>query len=239
MAKRSKKTTPKKTAKKNATKSTQKDPRAWEKGLTLCQIASRITWKLKGDLKNLQKAYLRVAGQLVRVRDERLWAEMINPRHPDIEDYAQKRLGLKKTSLYRYLLAYDWVSKNHPEWLDPDFKDTIPDMADIIDLVWIDKELKKDDLAEKKKEALTDLKEKAEAGDLKKGELGKLLRQRNRSQSDYAKSILTELRSLRKRAAQRNALSSEAMTQFDVLIGTVAKNVSVSSVDFGYPSAFA
>ncbi len=36
MAKRSKKSTPKKSG-------TEKDPKAWEKGLTPCQIASRIT----------------------------------------------------------------------------------------------------------------------------------------------------------------------------------------------------
>jgi len=105
MAKRSRKST----AKKSATKSSAKDPKAWEKGLTLCQIASRLTWKLKGELKRLQKSYLRVAEQLARVRDERLWAEMKNPKHPDIEDYAQKRLGLKRASLYRYLTAWDWV----------------------------------------------------------------------------------------------------------------------------------
>jgi hypothetical protein len=216
MAKRSRKTTAK-----SATKSSTKDPRAWEKGLTLCQIASRLTWKLKGELKRLQKSYLRVAEQLVRVRDERLWAAMKNPTHPDIEDYAQKRLGLKKTSLYRYLLAYDWVSKNHPAWLKTGCKETIPDMADIIDLIWIDKELKKEDLADKKKEALADLQKKAEAGKLRKGELGKLRKKVNRSSDESLKSVLSELRSLRE-VVNRLAVKPDGLiADLDHAIGLV------------------
>jgi hypothetical protein len=203
----------------------EKDPRAWEKGLTLCQIATRITGKLKGDLKNLQKAYLRVAEQLARVRDERLWAAMINPTHPDIEDYAQKRLGLKRASLYRYLTAWDWVSKNHREWLTTGFDGTIPDMADIIDLVWIDKELKKGDLADKKKEALAALQKKAEAGKLKSGELGKLRRKVNRSAEESVRAILADLRSLRRRAEQANTLSTKVIGSFDALIGLVESEI--------------
>jgi hypothetical protein len=221
MAKRS----PKNTAKKSAAKSPAKDPKAWEKGLTPCQIASRITWKLKGDLKNLQKSYLRVAGQLVRVRDERLWAEMKNPKHPDIEDYAQKRLGLKRSSLYRYLTAYDWVLKNHPEWLKTGFTGTIPDITDILDMNWIDKELKKDDLADTKKEALADLKEKAEAGQLKKGELGTLRKKVNRSAEESVKSIASGLRSLRERAVQGHTLSAATITSFDALIDLVESQI--------------
>jgi len=64
-------------------------------------------------------------------------------------------------------------------------------MADIIDMIWIDKELKKDDLAETKKEALAGLKEKAESGDLRSGELGKLRKKVNRSSDDSLKSVLT------------------------------------------------
>jgi hypothetical protein len=214
MAKRNKQSTAKKSA-------TKKDPRAWEKGLTLCQVASRLTWKLKGELKRLQKSYLRVAEQLARVRDERLWAEMKNPVHPDIEDYAQKRLGLKRASLYRYLTAWDWVSKNHPEWLKAGYKDTIPDMTDILDLIWIDKELKKGDLAETKKEALTKLQKKAEAGDLKKGELGKLRKKVNRSSDDGLKSVLSELRSLRE-VVNRLAVKPDGLVaDLDHAIGLV------------------
>ena len=216
-----------------AKKSTQKDPKAWEKGLTLCQIASRLTWKLKGELKRLQKSYLRVAEQLARVRDERLWAAMKNPTHPDIEDYAQKRLGLKRASLYRYLTAWDWVSKNHPAWLKTGCKETIPDMADILDMIWIDKELKKDDLADQKKEALVKLQEKAEAGELKKGELGRLRKKVNRSAEQSVRSILVGLRSLRRRAALGNTLSAKSMAGFDTLISLVESEIPprVASID--------
>jgi hypothetical protein len=221
MAKRSQK----KTAKKSAPKSAAKDPRAWEKGLTLCQIASRLTWKLKGELKRLQKSYLRVAEQLVRVRDERLWAEMKNPKHPNIEDYAQKRLGLKRSSLYRYLTAYDWVSKNHSEWLKTGFTGTIPDMTDILDMIWIDKELNAEDLAETKKEALAELLEKAEDGQLKKGELGRLRKKVNRSAEESVKSIASGLRSLRERAVQGHTLSAATITSFDALIDLVVSQI--------------
>lgn len=208
------------------------DPKAWEKGLTLCQIATRLTWKLKGDLKNLQKSYLRAAGQLARVRDERLWAEMKNPRHPDIEDYALKRLGLKRASLYRYLAAWDWVSKSHPEWLAPGFKGTIPDMADILDLIWIDKELKRSNLSEKKSTALTNLQKKAEAGQLKKGELGKLRKQVNRNAEESVKSILSDLRSLRRRADQAHTLSDKVLSAFDALIDLVESEIPPSVAGF-------
>jgi hypothetical protein len=167
------------------------------------------------------------------VRDERLWAAMINPKHPDIEDYAQKRLGLKKTSLYRYLLAYDWVSKNHPAWLKTGCTETIPDMADIIDMIWIDKELKKDDLAEKKKAALTDLQKKAEAGKLRKGELGKLRKKVNRSAEESVRAILADLRSLRRRAEQANTLSAKVITSFDTLISQVESEIPPSVAGLG------
>jgi hypothetical protein len=224
MAKRSTKKTTKTTA--------QNDPKAREKGLTLCQIATRITGKLKGDLKNLQKAYLRVAEQLARVRDERLWAEMKNPKHPDIEDYAQKRLGLRRASLYRYLTAYDWVSKNHPAWLKTGCTETIPDMADILDLIWIDRELKKEDLAAQKKEALENLKVKAESGDLKSGELGKLRKKVNRSADDSVKSIVSGLRSLRERAVQGNTLSAATIASFDALIDLVESQIPPNIAGF-------
>jgi hypothetical protein len=208
-------------AKRSTKPTAKKDPKAWEKGLTPCQIASRLTWKLKGELKNLQKSYLRVAEQLVRVRDERLWAEMKNPKHPDIEDYAQKRLGLKRASLYRYLTAYDWISKNHPEWLKTGFTGTIPDMTDILDLIWIDKELTKEDLADGKKTALAALQKKAEAGDLKKGELGKLRKKVNRRSDESLKSVLSELRSLRK-AVEKLAVKPDGLVaDLDHAIGLV------------------
>lgn len=52
----------------------------------LVQEALQITWLLKGGLKNVQIAYIRVCKLLADVRDRKLWAEL---KHPDIEHYAE------------------------------------------------------------------------------------------------------------------------------------------------------
>ena len=68
------------------------------KPTTPTQEALQITWQLKGNLKNAQLAYLRVGALLTKVRDKNLYSEL---KHPSMEDYAEKRLQLGKTSLYR------------------------------------------------------------------------------------------------------------------------------------------
>jgi hypothetical protein len=76
------------------------------------QIAIRVTYVLKGHLKNARIAYVRAAVLLARVRDEKLWRAL---RHPTIEDYAQRRLGLRRTALYQYLRIHDWLRDYHPK----------------------------------------------------------------------------------------------------------------------------
>jgi hypothetical protein len=110
------------------------------KAKTAAQQALEVAWVLKGHLKNAQIAYLRVGKLLVQVRDAKLYAAL---GHPDVESYAEERLHLGRTSPFKYLRVYDWVSEKHPEWLEPKPKGFIPDLSDVADLVWIETELEK------------------------------------------------------------------------------------------------
>lgn len=68
------------------------------RALSPAQVANQLTWQLKGDLKNIQLAYVRVAARLARIRDQELWKAL---GHRSIEDYAQKRLGQQRAMLGR------------------------------------------------------------------------------------------------------------------------------------------
>ena len=102
---------------------------------TAVQEALQVTWLLKGNLKNAQIAYIRIGKLLARVRDRKLYAAL---KHPDIESYAQERVNLRRTSLYRYLQVYDWIAKFHKDWLEPHPKGFIPDLNDTADLMWME-----------------------------------------------------------------------------------------------------
>jgi hypothetical protein len=119
----------------------------WNNSPELQEIL-QITWKLNGDLKNLQLTYLRIAVQLARVRDEKLHTHM---DHADIQSWAWDHLGMSDTSLDHYLHVYDWVKANHPEWLEKKVKGRIPDLSDISDLEWIEEELKKKNLRRRRR----------------------------------------------------------------------------------------
>jgi hypothetical protein len=97
--------------------------------LSPAQRANQITFVLKGNLKNAQIAYLRVAAGLAKVRDERLYAAL---KFKNLEDYAADRLGLQRTSLYRYLQIYDWARKFHRGWLARKPKGFIPELTDAL-----------------------------------------------------------------------------------------------------------
>jgi len=102
------------------------------------QEALQLTWLLKGQLKSMQMAYLRIGAMLISARDEKMFTTL---GHPDIEDYAEKRLNLGRASLYRYISVYDWVKASHPEWLEKKPKAFIPDLSDVADLMWIETKL--------------------------------------------------------------------------------------------------
>jgi hypothetical protein len=113
--------------------------------------ALQVTWSLKGHIKNAQVAYIRVCVGLARVRDEELYKRL---KHPDIASYAEARLRLGRSSVYKYLQVHDWIKEYHPEWLKPKPKGFIPDLSDVADLIWIEHELSKEYLDPKKRAAL-------------------------------------------------------------------------------------
>jgi hypothetical protein len=124
------KTTRKKPATRKAKKSTAKKAGTTaQKPPTPGQKAWQVTWQLMGELKRMQRAYLRVGAMLVEVRDRKYYADL---NHPDIESYAAQRLHLAKTSLYKYLNVYDSTLHRVRERiaaLDP----AIPDAVEQLD----------------------------------------------------------------------------------------------------------
>ncbi len=191
------------------------------------QDALQTTWLLKGNLKNVQLSYLRVGKLLTLVREKKMWATL---NHPSIEDYAEKRLQLSKTSLYKYLSVYDWAAKNHPEWLQPKPKGFIPDLSDVANLIWIDQELSKQNLNPQKKTALTQLQEKALTGNLKQGEINKL--RARTPKADPLKSLATALRKVRATATRLTNTPPEVVSHLDAAIAVLQHETTLAQCGF-------
>jgi len=196
---------------------------------TAVQTALELTWVLKGHLKNAQISYLRVGAMLRQVRDEKLYALL---KHPDIESYATERLHLGRSSLYKYLQVYDWVAQYHKEWLEPKPKGFIPDLSDIADLIWIEQKLEEKNLDAKTISALEELRKKALAGELTKKDVREL-RKRSSRGTDILKSILSQLRAIRRRSAEAVSMPGEVITHLDAAIGILknAHPVEVARID--------
>jgi hypothetical protein len=199
-----------------AKKRTAKSKSSSTKPLSPAQIAARLTWQLKGDLKNAQIAFLRVGIKLARIRDEKLYAAL---EHADMIHYAAKELRLSEKTLYRYLQVHDWVLKNHPEWLKPRPKGTIPDLSDLVDLIRIEKDLANKRLSSDKRDALVALQKKAEKGELLKGELEKVRQANRRNTQGAVDSIVRTLRATRRRMLKVRNIEPAWITQIDTLIG--------------------
>ena len=185
--------------------------------------ALQVTWLLKGGLKNIQVAYIRVGKLLAQVRDDKLYTAL---KHLDIESYAQERLQLRRSSLYRYLQVYDWMKVSHPAWLEPHPKGFIPELDDAGDLIWIEGELALKNLDPKKKADLEELRTKALNGTLRDGELAKWRRQGNPNDAGI-KAFLSKLRNLRMRGSQLASMPPKAIADIDEAIGEIEKAVAV------------
>ena len=205
-------------------KTTAKKTKAAPK--TAVQEALQVTFILKGQLKILQMAYLRVGELLVRVRDEKLYAEL---KHPDMESYAQKRLKLGRSSLYHYIQVYDWVRESHKEWLDPKPGVFIPDLNDAEDLRWIENELKRTDLQPEMRAQLEALQKKGVEGGLGHGELDRF---RHHAQSGAAamKSFFSKLRLLRTRGSALASMPADVIACLDAAIAILQKNTHTPQV---------
>lgn len=184
------------------------------------QIAARVTFALKGDLKNVQLSYLRASVRLARVRAERLWEAL---GHASIEEYAQERLGLQRAALYRYLQAHDWALKRHPDWLKPHPKGFIPELSDVAALMWIDHRLEDDRLPAATRRTLEDMQHKAEAGQLTEREFRTLRGDARNEPADGDDAVLKTLRNLRRTAARRPRLGRAVLEALDAAIEAVER----------------
>jgi hypothetical protein len=182
------------------------------------QEALQVTWLLKGNLKNVQIAYIRVGKLLARVRDEKLWAAL---KHVTIEDYAEARLQLGHTSLYRYLRVHDWIVEFHKEWLEPKPKGFIPELADVADLIWIENELAKKDLDPAKRAALEALRQKALEGRLRSHDLDPFRKGKPVGDAGL-RAFVSKLRLLRKRGRELATLPPEVLAHLDAAIDLLA-----------------
>ena len=188
----------------------------------IVQEALQTTWVLKGYLKNVQLYHLRIGARLARVRDQKLYAAL---KHPTIEAYAQERLGLGRSSLYSYVNAYEWVAKSHPAWLKSKPKGFIPDLSDIGDLMWIEEELAKPDLAADRKAALEKLRRKGLSGKLLRSEV-RPFRREPATPADRLEDFLTDLQNLRKEAAAISDIPPAALSELDSAIEILKKQNS-------------
>jgi len=124
-----------------------------------------------------------------------------------------------------------WVFKNHPEWLQPKPKGYIPDLSDIADLIWIEKELTKK-LSAAQRAALEELQRKALAGQLRKKELASL-RKRIGSPKDGNRAFLSALRALRTRGARRKGVPAQVIALIDKAIAVMENDAVVEKAGLG------
>lgn len=188
--------------------------------------ALQTTWLLKGKLKSAQLAYLKIGELLVKVRDQKLDAAL---SHPSIEDYAEKRLKLGKSSLYRYIRVYEWVKAAHPQWLSDKPEGFIPELDDAAGLMWLDKELARQDLPEQDHKALKDLQAKGLAGELRQRDLS-AWRGKGKA-TDSLGSYLAKLTSLRTRGESIKGIPPEVAKCLDEAIAILKSRQQLASVN--------
>jgi hypothetical protein len=198
---------------------TTKKKKALKAKKTQAQEALEVTWVLMGQLKRAQLTYLFIGEQLKRVRDEKLYAAL---HHADMEAYAQERLGMRRSSLYKYLQVYEWVAEFHKEWLDPKPKGFIPELNDVTDLMWIERKLKEKGLTSQTRKELETMRKAALEGSLRDSDLEEWRGKGGRI-ADGFKTALSGIRSVRKRCAKVQDMPSDAISHLDAAIEIIKK----------------
>ena len=179
------------------------------------QHAVQITFTLKGHLKNVQVAYIRVAALLARVRDEKLYRAL---GHATMDAYAAARLGLQHAALYRYLEVYDWIREFHRPWLERRPKGFIPQLTDAYALMWIERRLQDPHLGDALRAQLEALRRKALAGQLTLRVFQEVRRQGHAGAPPLI-AALKSIRAVRRRLAAVPGLSAQILGTLDTLIG--------------------
>ena len=198
--------------------------------LSPAQRANQITYFLKGDLKNLQVAYLHAGAKLAKIRDEKLYAAL---KHASLEDYAEKRLGMRRTALYRYLQVYDWARKNHRGWFAKHPKGFIPELYDAYGLMWIEEQLEGEHVGPETRKELETLRRKALAGTLTQRELD-AFRHRGEKRRDSLTAVAASFRACRRRLGALPDVSPALLAEIDAFLdhlksasGAVARAASL------------
>jgi hypothetical protein len=182
--------------------------------LSPAQRANQITYFLKGDLKRIQIAYIRAGAKLAQIRDEKLYRAL---KHATMEDYAQQRLGLGRSALYRYLQIHDWVRKDHPGWLAERPKGFIPELTDAYGLMWIEKQLENEHLGPQTRKDLEALRKRALDGKLTQEEVERF-KKRGERRRDSLTAVAASLRAIRKRAAALADFPPSLLRDLDALL---------------------
>ncbi len=205
--------------------------RAWSPAQRAVQAAGKITGDLINHLQKIRKTFLLIGQLLTEVRDRKHYETL---HHPDLADYALVRLGLGKAAMYRYMQVYEWARVNHPEWLDPEQKVRIPELTQVLGLMWTDQELAKKELEPERKASLEALKEKALAGKLPAKELRSAqLRTNKLKPSKGTARILASLRAMRRRG-ERDGVSAGLLTALDNAIRVAVNDISVETAGVHY-----
>ncbi len=181
--------------------------------------ATRINWLLKGQLKSAQLQYLRIGALLIEMRQKTLYDAL---GHASLEEYAEKRLRLRRSSLYRYIQVYEWVAEFHNEWLLPKPKGFIPELNDVADVMWIERKLKERDLTTQTRKELETMRTEALEGRLRDSEL-EVWRKRGGREENALKSFLQKLRLLRRRGAELKDIPKDAIIRLDESIEIIRK----------------
>jgi hypothetical protein len=190
-------------------------------GLSPAQVANQLTWQLKGDLKNIQLSYIRAAVRLAKIRDEKLWQAL---RHPSIEDYALKRLGQQRSTLYHYLQVHDWLKRDHPAWLEPRPKGFIPALTGASALMWIENQLREGRPSDSARKELEAMRRQALRGALTDDEFREL-RRKLRPTVEPLRGMLRRMRSLRRQADRLPRFPAEARAALDEAIGALEQTL--------------
>jgi hypothetical protein len=175
------------------------------------QIAGRLTFALKGHLKNVQISYLRLAAGLARFRDEKLWAAL---KHKSLDAWAAEELGLGHASLYHYLQVYDWAREYHPAWLARKPKGFIPQVSDAYALMWMDQRLAGSGLNAGLRAKIEALRRKALSGKMTASEF-RAVRAEAIGERSPLRALLSALRTAQRRAAKVSLLPAELRTAID------------------------
>jgi hypothetical protein len=186
------------------------------------RTALSVTQEIQKNLAILKKAFLRVVALLGQVRDETLYAEL---GYDTIEAYARAQLSLQHTALKTYLRVYDWMRQTHPAWLKPGAKLSLADLNDAEALIWIEKQLARENLPAPNKAALQDLRTKALDGTLLRTEVRAYKAKGNKIASGN-RAFLAKLRHLRKYGAKLAGLPGGVIMHLDAAIDILYNDVT-------------